>query len=290
MFFLLVACSREKPADIVSQTTPEAEKGSYSIEITPKNVARDSMIYLVPHGFTLADAQIEWLVNGTRAKSSMVNQFYTSDVRKNDTVQAKVIIQGQELLSNSIEIRNSPPIISHVKILPEVYKPGDTLSIEVSGSDIDDDAVIIAYQWTLNGKPAGTTPQLESAINRGDKVDITLTPSDGEIQGKPVILHREINNLPPTITESMKYEFNGSTFTQQVSATDPDGDVLVYSLKSAPPGMTINKSTGLISWKVPPDFTGTQSFSVSITDGHGGEVAQDFNFKLLPEQRTQNIQ
>jgi hypothetical protein len=112
-----------------------------------------------------------------------------------------------------------------------------------------------------------------------------LTPSDGETDGKPIILHREIINLPPTITESLKHEFDGSIFTQRIKANDPDGDALVYSLKSAPPGMTINDSSGFIKWKVPDDFTGTQSFSVSVSDGHGGEVAQNFNLKIKPENK-----
>ena len=39
---------------------------------------------------------------------------------------------------------------------------------------------------------------------------------------------------------------NNQKFTYQVKATDPENDTLFYSLKTAPSGMTIEKTTGLI--------------------------------------------
>lgn len=70
-----------------------------------------------------------------------------------------------------------------------------------------------------------------------------------------------------------------------LKATDPDGDPLTYSLKSAPPGVTINPTTGLIQWNVPPDFKGMAPITVSVTDGHGGEVMQSFTVEIIPERR-----
>ena len=38
-------------------------------------------------------------------------------------------------------------------------------------------------------------------------------------------------------------------YTYDVDATDPDADILIYSLITAPSGMSISSSTGLISWE-----------------------------------------
>jgi hypothetical protein len=279
-FFL--SCSSEKPMEVGGQKPQEAGGVSYSLEITPVNATRNSTIYLIPHSFTISEAKIQWLVNGEPADSSIPDQFNPAGIRKNDKVQAKAKIHGKEVLSNIIQIQNSLPEISNIKILPVIFKPGDILSVEASGSDIDGDEVTLMYEWTKNGEPAGKDKQLGVPLKRGDKVKIRLTPFDGEAYGRSVVLQKEIVNFPPMIIEDTKFHFDGTVYTYQVKATDPDGDLLAYSLESAPQGMTINPSTGLIQWHVPPDFKGKSPFTVSVTDGHGGEAIQNLNLDIKP--------
>ncbi|PKP57092.1 hypothetical protein CVT91_11440 [Candidatus Atribacteria bacterium HGW-Atribacteria-1] len=59
----------------------------------------------------------------------------------------------------------------------------------------------------------------------------------------------EINN-PPVITHIPDATVTvGETFTYPVEAADPDEDALIYSLTTNPStDMTINDTTGLISW------------------------------------------
>ncbi|MBM4141828.1 MAG: hypothetical protein FJ242_10195 [Nitrospira sp.] len=44
--------------------------------------------------------------------------------------------------------------------------------------------------------------------------------------------------------------------------------------------MTIDPSTGLITWNVPPEFTGKALITVSVKDGHGGEAVQSFTLEI----------
>ncbi|PJA80422.1 MAG: hypothetical protein CO148_03415, partial [Nitrospirae bacterium CG_4_9_14_3_um_filter_41_27] len=60
----------------------------------------------------------------------------------------------------------------------------------------------------------------------------------------------------------------------------PDGDTLTYSLKSAPSGMTIDSSKGMIKWNVPPEFKGKAPITISVTDGHGGESLQNLTLEI----------
>ena len=285
LLFLLFSCSSEKPSEVVSQKPQEAGGSSYSLEITPVNVTRASILYVVPHGFAAADAKIEWLVNGSLVVSPIPTQLSANEIKKNDKVQVKTTIQGKEILSNIIQIRNSPPEISSIKILPEIFKPGDALYVEAAGSDIDGDEVTISYEWTKNGEPAGDSKQINTQLKKGDKIDVKITPYDGETYGRSIVLHREIANMPPMITEGKNHNFDGNIFTYQIQAVDPDGDTLTYSLKSAPSGMTINPSSGLIKWNVPPEFQGKVSFTVSVKDGRNGEALQSFNLEIKPEKK-----
>lgn len=304
-FFLLLpllfalACSSEKPAGVGGQKPSGAGSSVselarppvssistlYSLEIAPANATRNSMIYLIPQGFNLSDARIEWLINDELTANPLASQFNASETKKGDKVQVRAIIKGKEMISNFIQIKNSPPEISNVKILPEVFKPGDILYVQATGSDTDEDEVEITYKWIKNGEPAGNSKQIEVPLMRGDKVSVKITPFDGEAYGRPIILHREILNMPPMIIEDKNFNFDGKIYTYQVKATDPDGDPLTYSLKSVPAGMTIGPSTGLIHWNVPPEFTGKAPITVCVSDGYGGEVMQSFTLEIMPEMR-----
>ncbi|MBI5042997.1 MAG: Ig-like domain-containing protein [Nitrospirae bacterium] len=121
-------------------------------------------------------------------------------------------------------------------------------------------------------------------VKKGDKISVKITPFDGEAHGKPVVLNREISNVPPRIADDRGFNFSGDAFTYQVKAYDADGDPLTYSLKSAPAGMTIDPKTGLVQWKVPAEFKGKASFTVGAADGKGGESSYTLTIDIKAEK------
>lgn len=293
---LLIACSTEKPSGTdaqkpsdsidkkaAGQTSKQPGISKYALEIYPSEASHNSTLSLRSKGINLENAKIEWFVNGTPVAGTLPYQFKPIDTKKGDKIQAKATIKDIEVVSNIITIKNAPPEFSRIKIMPEIFKPGDILYVDVTGTDIDGDEVTILYEWTKNGEPAGNSKRIEVPLKRGDKIDVKITPFDGEAYGHPVILHREIVNLPPMIIEGNKYNFDGKVYSYQVKATDPDGDPLSYSLKTAPAGMTIESSEGLIKWDVPPEFKGKTQFTVTVTDDQGGEAMQSFVLEITPE-------
>ncbi|WP_051309765.1 putative Ig domain-containing protein [Desulfogranum japonicum] len=67
-----------------------------------------------------------------------------------------------------------------------------------------------------------------------------------------------------------------SPYKYQVKATDPDNDVLTYSLTEAPEGMTIDPSTGLIEWTPSGTQMGYYNVTARVDDGRCGEATQSF--------------
>ncbi len=181
-------------------------------------------------------------------------------------------------------IKNNPPELSRVKLMPEVFKPGERLYIDAEGSDVDNNEVTIIYEWSINGKPAGNSREIDAEIKRGDRLSVKITPFDGETYGRTITINKEIKNMRPVITEDTLLIFDGKTSTYQIKASDPDGDDLTYSLKTAPDGMTIG-SSGLIRWEVPPDFTGKTPVAVSVLDGKGGETVLSFDVNINAEKK-----
>jgi len=102
------------------------------------------------------------------------------------------------------------------------------------------------------------------------------------------------NHIPTIKTSPVTTAKLDMEYTYDVDATDPDGDALTYSLTTHPGGMTINSSTGLITW-TPADTGGfdvtvnvsdgilsaTQSFNISVTDRIPMEITVDLlKFKV----------
>jgi len=250
----------------LSAAAPEA----FALEILPKTASRDTTASLTLTGFALQDAKIEWLLNGAPVESSLPNQLKLSEAKKGDTLQARARIRGREILSNKIDITNAPPELTAFKLLTEAMKPGDALGVAVEGRDADGDKVTFLYEWTINGQPAGNQEKIEGAVKRGDSVAVRVTPYDGESYGNAIVQDRTIQNLPPVIQEHGEFKFDGTVYTYQVKASDPDGDTLAYSLEAPPKGMTIDPATGLLTWVVPAEFKGKQDIMIIVSDGHGG--------------------
>jgi hypothetical protein len=200
---------------------------------------------------------------------------------------------GSVTLSAPIESEKETGPEAFSKNSPKLDKAGlrfetvngiDCLKVMADGSDKNGNKVSFRFEWTKNDKPAGEGDTI-SGFKRGDKISVMITPFDDQGYGLARNLSAEIKNTPPKITEHEVTNFDGKVWSYQVKATDPDGDPLTYSLKSAPPGMTIDPSTGLVKWNVPPDFKGKASFTVSVADGHGGEATQSLSFEISPQQK-----
>jgi hypothetical protein len=273
--FFLSACSPRKQKEAQAPSSPSLN----AVEIQPIDATRDTTFYISSRGIDLSKAKVEWLVNGVTVEDASSSQFRSSEIRKGDTVQAKVTIGNREIVSNQITIKNIPPAIEKAKILPAVSKINDTLRIDVTDNDRDGDEVSLSFEWSKNGEPAGSGESLEGPFKKGDKISVKITPFDGQEYGQPITLTTEIYNSPPRASKDGTEKFENNIYSYQIKATDPDGDALTYNLKQAPQGMVIDKA-GLITWKVGDKDAGRHPVTVQITDGHGGEALYNFDVTI----------
>ncbi|MCC7333737.1 MAG: putative Ig domain-containing protein [Pirellulaceae bacterium] len=89
-------------------------------------------------------------------------------------------------------------------------------------------------------------------------------------------------NEAPYFTSAPRIEaLAGRTYTYDADAIDPDDDPLAYSLLVAPPGMTIDESTGAISWTTTNDSIGQHNITVRTTDGRGGSAEQRYTLSVI---------
>ena len=99
--------------------------------------------------------------------------------------------------------------------------------------------------------------------------DVEIT-GDGTAQSFELLFTRPesgfvLGSVPVVVNQS---------YTYPALAVDPDGDLLTYSLITAPEGANIGASTGAVNWN--PPAVGTYDFSIQADDGRGGVAVQDF--------------
>ncbi len=97
------------------------------------------------------------------------------------------------------------------------------------------------------------------------------------------------NALPVITSEPIPQAVLGERYEYAVVANDPDGDALTYSLNQAPEGMTIEGTTGLISWDPSIDQQGEQVVAIRVEDGRGGAVGQAYTVTVIVPNRNPDI-
>lgn len=268
--FLLISCSSEKQEEI--QTAPAISRDRV-LEILPSDATSKTTTFSASlKRDDITKAEIQWFVNGIPIKNASGKQFSPSELRKGDTLQVKVIIDNHELISNLIILKNIPPTIGKARILPKTPKANDILKVNVIGNDLDGDEITFRYKWYRNDELSADNVLLEGPFQRGDSINVEITPFDDENYGQTVKLTTKIYNSPPVISKDIVTNFDGFTYTTKINATDPDGDLITYILKQGPEGMTIDPESGIITWKVTRKDKGEHDIIISVRDGHGGEV------------------
>jgi len=75
------------------------------------------------------------------------------------------------------------------------------------------------------------------------------------------------NSSPIIESDPVTTAKEGAVYTYDVEATDPNEDTLTYSLTISPTGMTINSTTGVITWTPTEDQVGENEVVVEVSDG-----------------------
>ncbi len=95
-------------------------------------------------------------------------------------------------------------------------------------------------------------------------------------------MHGQVTGTPPAVTapvydsEPVTRVTAGSTYSYQVQAHDPDGSTPGFVLADAPAGMTVNPTTGLITWSTTSTSPATAAVALYAYDPSGSFTIQAF--------------
>jgi hypothetical protein len=227
----------------------------------------------------------QWVKNDEEMVDENKNILKSGNFRKGDIIQVKVTpsdgkVNGKAFLSPPVRILNSPPIIQEVRIEPKAAYASDPLRAVIKSSDVDGDFTYYTYQWEKNGTllPEERAEVLEpGGFKKGDSITVTVTPDDREVQGKSkksdLVI---ISNSPPIIVSSPPTSIEGTTYLYSVKVNDPDNDPILFTLKSGPKGMEMDKKTGLIRWEIRKEDKGTYPIEIEASDNEGAKSLQRY--------------
>jgi RHS repeat-associated protein len=214
----------------------------------------------------------------------------------------RVVIQavdaqgGTATQSFTITVRalNTPPAITSTP--PTQAFAGSPYQYAVRATDVDGDPLT----FSLAGPPSMTIDAATGLIRWTPTAadvaihEITILVNDGQATGRQVFdldVSSTAYDGPPVITSTPAFVATvDDSYTYQVTASDPEGQALAYSLLAAPAGMTISAANGLIQWTPTSGQLGRpHTITVVASDPAGNVAGQRFTITVLGPNRAPRI-
>jgi VCBS repeat-containing protein len=179
---------------------------------------------------------------------------------------------------------NDPPVASDTQALTDEDTP---VAITLLGNDIDSsalsfsivDAPLHGTLGTFSGNSVTYTPD----PNYNGTDSFTYVANDGQADSNLATVSIAITpmNDPPvlatvgdkTIAESALLAFN-------LSASDPDGDVLTFSTAGLPEGATFDRATGAFSWTPSLEQAGSYTVTFTVIDPEGKSASETITIRV----------
>ncbi len=150
---------------------------------------------------------------------------------------------------------------------------GIPISFSVSGSDPDGNSLT----YSATGLPIGAsfsngrfswTP----ATGQAGIYPVTFVVTDGILyDAQTVILTITVDQAPVLDPIGDKSVNEGDLLSFTLTAFDPDGDSLTYSVANLPKGASLDAQTGLFTWTPAFDQAGSYSVTFTVSDGDASD-------------------
>ncbi len=125
-----------------------------------------------------------------------------------------------------------------------------------------------------------------TGLQAGERYRIAIASVDdtnniGPLSQPVLATLRLDGNHPPVFSGDVPAQATvGQPYQHQILSTDLDEDQINHDLVDEPLGATIS-STGLIDWTPTSDQIGTQTFTITLSDGNGGTNQRAFSVRVI---------
>ena len=174
----------------------------------------------------------------------------------------------------TVENVNRPPVIAGVEA--QDHAEGDMVSLQLAATDPDAEPL----EFGATGLPTGlsldsATGQLGGILaysaSQSSPYAVTVTVSDGALADTTSFTWSvaDRNGSPELMTMPDQISVEGADVSEQLQASDPDGDPISYGATGLPPGLNLNPTTGSISGVLDADTAVGSPYSVNWAASDG---------------------
>lgn len=279
-------------SEISAQTVTES--GSFSYQVEASDMDGDTLHYSIfasQGGVNLTSSTINISIDSsgliTWDTSYADSGTYTVTVTIRD--HYKTVTKSFDL---TVDNKNRAPDVTDPSIDDsQTYRTIDSIiCIGGTASDLDGDGTTSSYRWyrSDNLVSGETNDILDCSISghcdKDDEIyceqrvtddDSDPLSSDWKASNKVTIA----NTAPSITTSATTSATEDSAYAYDVNANDIDSDTLTYSLTTTPSGMSIDSSTGEITWTPNNTHVGDNDVVVEVTDGTATDT-QSFTISI----------
>jgi len=197
----------------------------------------------------------------------------------------------------TVAVNQSPQVSITSPAAGAIFAPGAPVSVQASANDVDGSVTQVAFyaDATLIGvataSPYSVTWQDPPA---GPYALVAVATDNAGLTGRSASVGITVNgpssNTPPALEPIAAQTVNeGQLLAFAAAATDADGDALTYRLVGAPPGASIDASSGAFTWTPgEADGPGSYSFTVRVADNGSPVQATDETVSVTVREVNQS--
>ena len=143
----------------------------------------DSDAVTLSYAWTVDGQETAWDGDTVPSSETQRGEVWEVTVTPNDGE-----VDGEPVTATA-SIANVAPELLTLTLAPSEVREASVVTATVSTDDIDGDVVTVSYAWKVNGTVVqeGETDSIDGTLfNKGDTIQVTVTPNDGFIDGAPM--------------------------------------------------------------------------------------------------------
>jgi large repetitive protein len=296
LMFILAGCSNKSPT---------AQAGSVSTQ-------EDTPVAITLSGGDPEGDPLTWHIDSKPANGTLSgtepNLVYTPKPNFNGVDSFSFVVSDGKNTSKPAKVSILVKAVNDLPVAVDdfvtIAEDSPIAMIDVLANDTDPDKdtlVVLAVRQPANGQVTINTDNRltykpAKDFNGDDSFTYTISDGNGGTAiGRVNIKVTPVNDAPQITSKPITAGRVWGAYSYPVKAEDPDkGDILTYSLTSAPEGMTIDTASGLIKFMPTSEQSGNFNVTVKVTDSANVSATQSFTLAVAslsaPLEETLHIE